>query len=195
MKMFITLSKPICLPGFKGPITVTDNDQRRIVVSGVLSNTCLGQLEITELPIGVWTQEYKTSVLDPLWRSKRISGYNEYHTGSTVRFIVHLSKEQMLEAEAEGLYPLFQLKRTLNHKSLPVVDSEGNLHIYDQLAILKNFFSVRLDLYTKRKDYLAGLLKAECRRLVYQARFIVEVRQGTIAPVYNNVIISFMQSD
>ena len=52
------------LKGFKGTIEYLDDS--RCVVNGevaILSDT---EIEITELPIKTWTQNYKESVLEPL---------------------------------------------------------------------------------------------------------------------------------
>lgn len=156
-------------------------------VTGVLVGTGPGRLEITELPIGVWTQEYKKTVMESLLSNHLIGSYKDFYTDSSVRFVVELTDDQMVQAEAEGLYTFFQLKKTIDLKSLPLVDLEGDLHVFDQRSILDNFFRERLALYDKRKNYLVGLLKAEARRLAHQARFIMDVRQGSVLPTCNDV--------
>lgn len=42
------------------------------------------------------------------------------------------------------------------------------------LDILREFYTLRLDYYQRRKDYLEGMLSAESLRLDNQARFIME---------------------
>ncbi len=52
---------------------------------------------------------------------------------------------------------------------------------YDnELEILKDFYTVRIDIYKKRKEYLQDQLTAESLKLDNQARFILEKIDGKI---------------
>lgn len=42
------------------------------------------------------------------------------------------------------------------------------------MEILKEFYTLRLKMYAKRKDYMEGCLEAEAKRLSNRARFILE---------------------
>lgn len=48
------------------------------------------------------------------------------------------------------------------------------------MDILQEFYTLRLKMYQKRKDYLQGMLEAEARRLTNQARFIMEKCSGAL---------------
>lgn len=48
------------------------------------------------------------------------------------------------------------------------------------MDILKEFYTLRLKMYQKRKDYLEGMLEAEAKRLSNQARFIMEKCDGKL---------------
>lgn len=50
--------------GFKGEIEAYGD--ARFMTSGEISILSDNQLEITELPVGTWTQAYKENVLEPL---------------------------------------------------------------------------------------------------------------------------------
>ncbi len=39
-----------------------------------------------------------------------ISDYKEYHTDSTVKFVVRMSEEKLAQAEAAGLHKVFKLQ-------------------------------------------------------------------------------------
>ena len=59
--------------------------------------------------------------------------------------------------------------------------------MYDNvIEILKSFFNVRPETYDERKVYLEGMLKAEASKLSNQARFILEICDGTIVIGGNN---------
>lgn len=49
--------------GFRGSIEKLE--EQRFVVSGILSTLSDDTLEISELPVGTWTQQYKENVLEP----------------------------------------------------------------------------------------------------------------------------------
>ena len=70
---------------------------------------------------------------------------------------------------------------SLSLLSQVLFDSEGCLKRYSSAEeILREFYSVRLRLYDRRKDYLVGMLSAESAKLTNQARFIVEKIEGKI---------------
>lgn len=48
------------------------------------------------------------------------------------------------------------------------------------MDILKEFYTLRLKLYQKRKDFLEGMLEAEAAKLSNQARFIMEKCSGQL---------------
>ena len=60
-------------------------------------------------------------------------------------------------------------------------DAFGALKRYETVKeIVNEFFKIRLELYTKRKEFLQGILQAEADKLKEQARFILEKIDGTI---------------
>lgn len=104
-----------------------------------------------------------------------ITDYKEYHTDTTVRFVVSMTEEKMQQAERDGFHKTFKLQSPHSLTSMVLYDSKGCLKTYDTVEdILKEFFTLRLSFYGKRKDYLSGVLQAESRRLSNQARFICE---------------------
>ena len=55
-------------------------------------------------------------------------------------------------------------------------NSKGALQTYPSAqSILDEFFSVRMDLYRARKEFLQEQLQAECKLISNQARFINEI--------------------
>ena len=109
------------------------------------------------------------------------SDYKEYHTDTTVKFVVTLSADKMMEAEAVGYHKKFKLESSLNTSNLVLFDRDGCLKKYPNvMEILKEFYKVRLELYGKRKDWLVGQLEAEAAKLTNQARFIMEKIEGKV---------------
>ncbi|XP_061109573.1 DNA topoisomerase 2-beta isoform X2 [Conger conger] len=161
--------------------------QNQYFVSGEVSVLDKNTIEITELPIRTWTQAYKESVLEPMLQGSDktpalISDYKEYHTDSTVKFVVRMSEEKLIEAEAAGLHKVFKLQSSLTCHSMVLFDHMGCLKRYASVTdILKEFFELRLHYYKLRKDWLAGMLGAESAKLSNQARFVLEKIEGKIS--------------
>lgn len=47
-----------------------------------------------------------------------ITDYKEYHTDTTVRFVVKMTEERLREAEAAGLHKVFKLQSPLTCNSM-----------------------------------------------------------------------------
>ncbi|XP_007558502.1 DNA topoisomerase 2-beta isoform X3 [Poecilia formosa] len=170
---------------FKGLIHELGHNQ--YLVSGEVSVIDKNTIEITELPVRTWTQAYKESVLEPMLQGTDktpalISDYKEYHTDSTVKFVVRMSEEKLAQAEAVGLHKVFKLQSSLTCNSMVLFDHMGCLKRYDSVQdILKEFFELRLHYYKLRKDWLLGSLGAEASKLSNQARFVLEKIEGKIS--------------
>ncbi|CAG11670.1 unnamed protein product, partial [Tetraodon nigroviridis] len=181
--------------GFKG--VIHELGQNQYLVSGEVSVIDKNTVEITELPVRTWTQAYKESVLEPMLQGSDktpalISDYKEYHTDTTVKFLVRMSEEKLAQAEAAGLHKVFKLQSSLTCNSMVTAcfhrpehvlfDHMGCLKRYESVQdILKEFFELRLHYYKLRRDWLVGSLGAEAAKLSNQARFVLEKIEGKIS--------------
>lgn len=136
-----------------------------------------------------------------------ITDFKEYHTDTTVRFVVKMPEAKLREAEAAGFHKVFKLQNPLTCNSMVMdphpsdilvtvncalfnslcpgfqvlFDHVGSLKKYESVQeILKDFFELRMKYYVLRKDWLVGMLGAESAKLTNQARFILEKIQGTL---------------
>ncbi|KAK4474630.1 hypothetical protein MN116_001765 [Schistosoma mekongi] len=173
------------LPNFRGFAgTIEDLGSNRYVCYGEVAVLDDDTLEITELPIRTWTQNYKESVLEPMLNGSEkvpacITDYKEYHTDVTVRFVVKMSPEKLREAESTGLHKFFKLQTVMSTSSMVCFDPLGCLKCYpNEIVIMREFYELRLTWYEKRKIYLEGVLSAEARKLENQARFVLEKIQS-----------------
>uniref|UniRef100_A0A3P8SC15 DNA topoisomerase 2 n=1 Tax=Amphiprion percula TaxID=161767 RepID=A0A3P8SC15_AMPPE len=169
---------------FKG--VIHELGQNQYLVSGEVSVIDKNTIEITELPVRTWTQAYKESVLEPMLQGTDktpalINDYKEYHTDTTVKFVVRMSEEKLAQAEAVGLHKVFKLQSSLTCNSMVLFDHMGCMKRYDSVHdILREFFELRLHYYKLRKDWLLGSLGAEASKLSNQARFVLEKIEGKI---------------
>uniref|UniRef100_A0A8C9UBH7 DNA topoisomerase 2 n=1 Tax=Scleropages formosus TaxID=113540 RepID=A0A8C9UBH7_SCLFO len=169
---------------FKG--TIEEMVTNQYMISGEVAILDSTTIEISELPVKTWTQTYKENVLEVMLNGTEkvppfITDYKEYHTDTTVRFIVKMTEEKLREAEAAGLHKVFKLQCPLTCHSMVLFDHVGSLKKYETVEdILKDFFELRMKYYILRKDWLLGMLGAESAKLSNQARFILEKIQGIL---------------
>jgi DNA topoisomerase-2 len=160
--------------GFKGVIEAMGDD--RYKVNGIITRIDDTTLEITELPVGVWTQTYKAMLEEYLTGEKpSISDYKEYHTDTTVHFIVTLTPETAA-LDWETLEKRFKFSSSISTSNMVCFDEQGRIKRYSNpLQILEEFCVLRLKHYSKRKDWLTDTLLKEFSRLENKTRFIREV--------------------
>ncbi|KAM6451890.1 DNA topoisomerase 2-alpha isoform 1-T2 [Liasis olivaceus] len=169
---------------FKG--TIDELGQNQFLVNGEVSILNSTTIEISELPVRTWTQTYKEQVLEPMLTGTEktpslITDYKEYHTDTTVKFIITMSEQKLVEAEAAGIHKVFKLQTPLSCNNMVLFDHVGCLKKYETAEdILREFYEVRLRYYSLRKDWLTGMLGAESAKLNNQARFILEKIEGKI---------------
>ncbi|KAI9145964.1 DNA topoisomerase [Paraphysoderma sedebokerense] len=169
--------------GFDGTIELLSNDKYKL--SGTVTKINDTTLEITELPVRTWTQSYKEFLEEMLTGTEKnpafIKDYKEYHTDSTVHFIVSLTEENMMKAEVEGLEKKFKLSTTMTTSNMVCFDEEGRIKKYNAPEeILQDFYDLRLKYYQKRKTFLTDQLVQDYTKLENKVRFITAIIEGKL---------------
>jgi DNA topoisomerase-2 len=141
--------------GFTGAIETTDKPGR-YKVSGIIKALDDHIVEITELPVGMWTQEMKEFLEKEVIGTDKGPGmakdYEEHHMDNTVHFRVQMTEKGMQQALAEGLENKFKMVSYINTTNMVAFDSEGRIRKYaSPEEILTDFFHLRLEYYQKRK--------------------------------------------
>lgn len=174
--------------GFDGEIIPeTGKREGSYIVRGKIERTDDATLVISELPIGKWTQDYKTFLEEMMTGTDKspsaISDFKENHTDTTVSFTITATKEKIDEFEKgkDGLMGKFKLSTTISTKNMTLFDVDGKIHKYKaSVDILRLFFNHRLDFYVKRKDMLLSKMRKELKILENKARFVEEVCKGEL---------------
>ena len=97
------------------------------------------------------------------------SGYKEYTTDVTVRFILRVLDDKLDQVYKEGPHNTFKLHTTIATSSMVLFDAGGVIKKYDTaLEILEEFYALRIEYYGKRKKYLVGSMQAEATKLSNQ---------------------------
>ena len=138
---------------FSGKVTLVGPDRYKF--GGIIAQTGDSEVEITELPIRTWTQDFKDKLVDIIKAEKGpswIKDYDDYNTHKSVHFVIRLEEKHMKLALEEGLEERFKLSKSIATSNLVAFDAEGRITKYATVEdILKEFYQIRLKFYAKRK--------------------------------------------
>ncbi|KAF9764374.1 DNA topoisomerase 2 [Nosema granulosis] len=124
-----------------------------------------GETVITELPVGVWTQNYK-KYLNSLLDDKKIVDFTEHHTEKFVHFRI----QPAVDPE------ILKLNTTISTNNMICFDPTHKIKRYNTVEdILKEFYYIRLRLYMSRKEKLLEIIKDDLLKIENKIRFIQEV--------------------
>ena len=138
---------------FKGTVTRMGPDRYKF--SGNIRQTSDNEIEITELPVRMWTQDFKDRIVDIIKAEKTpswIKDYDDYNTHKDVHFVIKMDDKHMQLALEEGLEEKFKLTKSIATSNLVAFDAEGRITKYATVEdILKEFYGIRIKFYEKRK--------------------------------------------
>ncbi|KAH3949666.1 DNA topoisomerase [Parastagonospora nodorum] len=168
--------------GFTGTTETLAAD--RFQFTGTIRQTGENELEVTELPVRYWTQDFKEKLEDIIKAEKTpafIKDYIDYNTPDRVHFIIKMEDKHMLNAVQKGLEETFKLYSKQSTSNLVAFDAQGRIHKYASvLDIMEEFYHVRLRYYEKRKQHQLEVMEKELSRMNNQARFIQMIIEGKL---------------
>ena len=156
--------------GFKG--TIEQESEHKYISTGVYSRINSTTIEITELPIGKWTQCYK-EFLDVLTDTNEIIDYKNNCDDSSINFKINMQKTSIDNLDHSDIIKKFKLTSYINTSNMHVFDEDCKIRkINCPEEIIYRFYKVRKLHFIKRKKYLLEKLKSEFDLLESKARFI-----------------------
>jgi DNA topoisomerase-2 len=161
------------------------------------------KLRITELPIGIWTDDYKIfleNLIEPPAGSKDkdkdsatntapiVKEYNDMSTDTHVDITVTMAaniiktySEKAAEYDCTMLEKVLGLYSTQSTTNMNLFDANEKLVKYGNAEEIADSYSVtRLAFYGKRKDALIAALRKELMGLSNRARYITELLEDKI---------------
>ena len=145
---------------------------------------------ITELPIGRWTDDYKsyleTLIIDKTNENSKqcLLDFVNHSTEKTVKIILKFKKDELESLiktnKFESLFKLSDTKYT-NYSNMHLYNNKEIICKYECVEdILKEYYMLRLIYYDKRKEYMLKSIKKELNIIESKIRFINEFINGTI---------------
>jgi len=167
--------------GFKG--TIEKAEKNSYISKGVYRWVDDQTVEITELPIGTWTEDYKDFLENMITNGLNNLKYIENHyTSKNVRFVLHFntSVKSKLEGKFETLFKLASSKN-LSINNIHLFSNEGAIQRYESTSeIIKEWAETRILKYFERKMYQIKIMEKDAKVLSNKMRFILDVIAGKI---------------
>jgi DNA topoisomerase-2 len=169
--------------GFKG--VIEKNDHGKFVSRGMFVKTSPTKVDITELPVGMWTLDFKEMLEEYMDKSQDIKNYDSQYTEADIHFTLHFATPQICDeyvklqengtTKLENVFKLVSTKN-MSTSNMYLFNSKCQIQKYDTAVdIIRDFYAVRLTYYQKRKDRLQDDLTYDIRLLENKIRFLKEV--------------------
>jgi len=167
--------------GFTGKIEKSEKGS--YVSKGVYKWIDDKTLEITELPVGTWTEDYKELLEGMLTsNSNYLKSFENHYTAKNVKFILHFS-DDILKKLGDKFETEFKLvsSKNIGINNMHLYSEKGAIKKYTTVSeIVKEWAKVRLDKYDERKKYQIKMLEKDYNILSEKIRFILDVIAGKI---------------
>lgn len=180
--------------GFKG--TIKRLTQHKFLVKGKYENQGNDKIRVTELPVGFWTDDFKSnleSLLDTTDANgkrivPKIKDYDDMSKDVNVDFTIQFPKGKLSELESvkaehdcNGVEKLLKLYTTISSSNMHLFNYDDKLKKYENVeSIIDDYYLKRLELYDIRKKYMINETEKELVLLSNKVKYIQEVLKGTI---------------
>lgn len=178
--------------GFKG--TIKEIQTNKFLVRGCYHKVKDNMIQITELPVGTWTNDYKEFIESLLVDNKTskkegfVKDYQDMCTDTDINFTITLmpgviDKLEKHEADygCSALEKALKLYTTQSTTNMHLFNAKEHLEKYDSVqGILSAYYETRLSLYNTRKKYQIDKYNDELKWLTNKAKYIVENLEGTV---------------
>ena len=155
-------------------------------------------INITELPVGEWTSNYKEYL--ERWLEKEgnkknknsvnFLGYTDNNTDKRIHFQLEFNEGFVEKADIEKE---LKLRKNINLTNIHLYNINGTIKKYKVIKdIMDEFFSIRLKMYVERKKNILKKLKNELDLLSYKVKFILAIIDKDLK--INNKTKSYIES-
>jgi DNA topoisomerase-2 len=162
--------------GFQGKVEALSGG-KKFVFKGCWEAISPTVVRVTELPVGMWTQEFKEYLDTLLEKGVLRTKAEEHSTDTQVGFTITFTQPQTLES----VDAILKLTTTGSTSNMHLFDAKEKLVKYDTVQdIIDAFIEVRLPLYeTRRLHQIQGNREILCV-LSNKLRFIRETLSGAM---------------
>lgn len=180
--------------GFDGKIVnqAEPNNPPKYVSYGSYLRVAPTKIRVTELPVGMWTEDFKIMLEEMLDdKESPLKTYESNYSHVKVDFTLVFQSSSivdnlLMEQHTSGCNKfehMFKLtsSRPLSTSNMFLFNEKGQITKYDSaLHILQMFYTVRMGYYVERKAYQLKKLKHDVDVYENKVRFIKEVIEGVL---------------
>ena len=189
--------------GFKGTIARLEQESvaAKYAIKGTYSIIDDHRVRVTELPIGVWTEDFKAhleALMEPTPSPPGSSGgaasppvikeYCDMSTDTVVDFAITFTQPinerdrcSTGATECNALEKLLKLYTTQTTSNMNLFDEREQLRKYETVHdIARAFFRVRREIYEQRKQSMLAKLRNDLEILTHRTRYIQEQLDDTL---------------
>lgn len=174
--------------GYKG-ITLHDSTNGKYVVKGMYKRISKDVLHISELPIGFWTDDFKM-LLENLMETVDKNGkkvkpiikeYDDMSKSTNVDIKIKFIPDMLSSLSDEDIEKTFKLTNSFSTNNMHLFTSNESLKKYTSInEIIDDYYTVRLEGYTKRKIHIINQLEEELILLDNRRRYILEILNDSL---------------
>jgi DNA topoisomerase-2 len=180
--------------GFNG--TICKIGESKYLIKGKYEKMGVDKYRITELPVGVWTDDFKehleslTETTDKAGKKivPVVKDYDDMSKDTNVDFIITLTKglgeeleNTILDNGCSGFEKMFKLMTTNTTTNMHLFDADDKLKKYKNVPeIIDDYYISRLELYNVRKAAMIVVLENDLVLLSNKVKYIKEVLDGSI---------------
>ena len=159
--------------GFKGEIEKVANN--KYITRGIIERTSESTLSVTELPVKMWTDDFRDFLAD-IKSDKKIINYKNYSNVIDVRFDI---KEDINGLRCD--HKNMKLTSYLYTSNMVLYTADGKLKKYQSIDdIIDEFCKVRYGVYTKRKQKLIDDVSDKINENSNKLRFLTAIIDGEL---------------
>jgi DNA topoisomerase-2 len=167
--------------GFKGEIS--KNEKGNYNSKGIYKWINDTTIEITELPIGTWTENYKEYLEELIINNNQyLKSFENHYTAKNVKFILKINDGLRADLEPKILteFNLISTKN-LSLNNMHLFSEKGCIKKYNTTTIIiKEWFQIRLNKYYERKTKQLEIMEDEFKLISAKIRFIIDIISGNI---------------
>lgn len=165
--------------GFKGKLE-NHKKEGTYVSKGVWKWVDDKTVEVSELPIGTWTEDYKDFLVKLITENSTVlKDFENHYTDKHVRFILKLYDGKRPALEKDGVFETeFKLasSRKLSINNMHLYSAKGAIQKYkDPQHIVREWAKVRMLKYIERKAYMMAKMEADHQLISSKVKFIKDI--------------------
>ena len=169
---------------FEGSVNKTEDN--RYIVRGLYDKVDENTIIIKELPVGVWTDDYKqyleTRMETTDKNGKKITPYIKQYddmsksTNVNIKIKFHKDMLKKIMKNKSNFEKLLKLTTTFSTTNMHLFDANEKLKKYETVnEIIDDYYEKRLELYDVRKKHNIKILENELKVLFNKKKYLEEI--------------------